>query len=94
MVSKQPVMFTAAAIKDKSPTTQSLRRPSGAHGALQTAAWGGVLGGVSGGWGAGPCALTHTRTFAHLELTPTLNTSQKCLHYRATRAPPPRYTVA
>lgn len=29
MVSKQPVMFTAAAIKDKSPTTQSLRRPAG-----------------------------------------------------------------
>lgn len=29
MVSKQPVMFTAAAIKDKSPTTQSLRSPAG-----------------------------------------------------------------
>lgn len=39
------------------------------------------------GWGA--CALTRTRTFAHLELTPTLNTNQKCLHYRTTRAHPP-----
>lgn len=38
MVSKQPVMFTAAAIKDKSPTTHSLRRPRGSHRALQTAA--------------------------------------------------------
>lgn len=38
MVSKQPVMFTAAAIKDKSPTTHSLRRPMGSHRALQTAA--------------------------------------------------------
>lgn len=92
MVSKQPVMFTAAAIKDKSPTTQSLRRPSGAHGALQTAAWGGDVEGAGAG---GACALTHTRTFAHLELTPTLNTNQKCLHYRTTRAhPPPRYTLA
>lgn len=53
MVSKQPVMFTAAAIKDKSPTTQSLRRPSGAHGALQTAAWDGGVEEVSGGGGDG-----------------------------------------
>lgn len=42
MVSKQLVMFTAAAIKDKSPTTHSLRRPMGSHRGLQTAALGEV----------------------------------------------------
>lgn len=46
-------------------------------------------GGYPEGGGAGPCALTHTRTFAHLELTPTLNTNQKRLHYRTTRANTP-----
>lgn len=46
MVSKQPVMFTAAAIKDKSPTTHSLRRPMGSHRALQTAAGRGGIGPV------------------------------------------------
>ena len=72
MVSKQPVMFTAAAIKDKSPTTHSLRSPTGSHRGLQTAAWGG-----------GPLALrthsfthTYTHTHTHLELAPTLNTIQ------------------
>ncbi len=40
MVPKQPVMFTAAAIKDKSPTTRSRRGPEGAARAPQTAAWG------------------------------------------------------
>lgn len=53
MVSKQPVMFTAAAIKDKSPTTHSLRRPMGSHRALQTAA------GDGEGGSFGP-VLTHT----------------------------------
>lgn len=57
MVSKQPVMFTAAAIKDKSPTTHSLRRPMGSHRALQTAAG-------RGGGGFGPL-LTHTYITIH-----------------------------
>lgn len=55
MVSKQPVMFTAAAIKDKSPTTHSLRSPTGLHRGLQTAAWGGPLALHTHAW-------THTRT--------------------------------
>lgn len=55
-----------------------------ANSCLGWGCWGGIR------WGeTGPCALTHTRTFAHLELTPTLNTNQKCLHYRTTRAHPP-----
>lgn len=63
MVSKQPVMFTAAAIKDKSPTTRSLRSPTGSHKGLQTPAWeeGGGLGG--GEVSIGPVhghTLTHT----------------------------------
>ena len=55
MVSKQPVMFTAAAIKDKSPTTHSLRSPTGSHRGLQTAAWGGPLALHARAW-------THTLT--------------------------------
>lgn len=67
MVSKQPVMFTAAAIKDKSPTTHSLRSPTGSHRGLQTAAWGGSLA---------LHAPIYTHTLSHLELTPTLSTIQ------------------
>lgn len=66
MVSKQPVMFTAAAIKDKSPTTHSLRRPMGSHRALQTAAWGEV--------GFAP-VLTHTYIHNHT------HTSNWCLPF-------------
>lgn len=57
MVSKQPVMFTAAAIKDKSPTTQSLRRPMGSHRVPQTAARGGEMGFAT--------VLTHTYATIH-----------------------------
>lgn len=64
MVSKQPVMFTAASIKDKSPTTHSLRRTSGSHRALQTAAL--------GGWS---CTHTYatTRALNWLLLSPNSN---------------------
>lgn len=67
MVSKQPVMFTAATIKDKSPTTHSLRSPMGLHRGLETAALGGI----------GPYTFTHTTT-----LTPKLGvTPDSYLNY-------------
>lgn len=69
MVSKQPVMFTAASIKDKSPTIQSLISPTGLYRGLQTAA---LMG--WGGW-ISP-TLSRIQTHSYLELTPTLTTAQ------------------